>query len=385
MKGNQESMLYTTNATVAALNHVSGFDPLKFLRRTTSRKTGEDVMRLDLRYKKLWFRLACPTGRLKLNALRITEKMAIFEAKVYRDREDAEPLSSYVANCTLDATPGGLYVEAAQEEALDTALSNAGFGIQFADVGSESEEYGSEVSVGAKPEISKLVQTKAEVAEPVQKQPEPVKATLQESAKAEWEAKQAHKKLREQQELDRLAAMSDDDVMQASMNRVSQDTERLTRRNMKLCVMEDVQTECLADPAFARLVMNPKKKMLNCFHYINRKAREYLEQEMKDNDEKSMGGGFGGDVPDELCYQWAREYFRDADAKEDAESEEKFVPKTYNGKTPKAGKKEKSKKTEPKPAVTIAQRTGVEEIVQDFLPIQAAMKPMIPGRFTFHR
>lgn len=185
MKGNQESMLYTTNATVAALNHVSGFDPLKFLRRTTSRKTGEDVMRLDLRYKKLWFRLACPTGRLKLNALRITEKMAIFEAKVYRDREDAEPLSSYVANCTLDTTPGGLYVEAAQEEALDTALSNAGFGIQFADVGSESEEYGSEVPVGAKPEISKLVQTKAEVAEPVQKQPEPVKATPQESAKAD--------------------------------------------------------------------------------------------------------------------------------------------------------------------------------------------------------
>ena len=184
MKGNQESMLYTTNATVAALNHVSGFDPLKFLRRTTSRKTGEDVMRLDLRYKKLWFRLACPTGRLKLNALRITEKMAIFEAKVYRDREDAEPLSSYVANCTLDTTPGGLYVEAAQEEALDTALSNAGFGIQFADVGSESEEYGSEVPVGAKPEISKL-QTKAEVAEPVQKQPEPVKATPQESAKAD--------------------------------------------------------------------------------------------------------------------------------------------------------------------------------------------------------
>lgn len=185
MKGNQEPMLYTTNATVAALNHVPGFDPLKFLRRTISRKTGEDVMRLDLRYKKLWFRLVCPTGRLKLNALRITEKMAIFEAKVYRDREDTEPLSSYVANCTLDATPGGLYVEAAQEEALDTALSNAGFGIQFADVGSESEEYGSEVPVGAKAEIAKPVQLKAEVAEPVQKQPEVVKAVPQEPAKAD--------------------------------------------------------------------------------------------------------------------------------------------------------------------------------------------------------
>lgn len=195
MKGNQEPMLYTTNAAVASLNHVPGFDPLKFLRRTTSRKTGDDVMRLDLRYKKLWFRLACPTGRLKLNALRITEKMAIFEAKIYRDREDAEPLSSYVANCTLDATPGGLYVEAAQEEALDTALSNAGFGIQFADVGSESEEYGSEVPVGAKAEIAKPVQvkaettkpvqTKVEVTESVQKQPEAVKAAPQEPVKAD--------------------------------------------------------------------------------------------------------------------------------------------------------------------------------------------------------
>ena len=195
MKGNQEPMLYTTNAAVASLNHVPGFDPLKFLRRTTSRKTREDVMRLDLRYKKLWFRLACPTGRLNLNALRITEKMAIFEAKVYRDREDAEPLSSNVANCTLDATPGGLYVEAAQEEALDTALSNAGFGIQFADVSSESEEYGSEVPVGAKVEIEKPVQvktetskptqTKVEVAKPVQKQPEAVDASPQEPVKAD--------------------------------------------------------------------------------------------------------------------------------------------------------------------------------------------------------
>lgn len=184
MKGNQEPMLYTTNAAVASLNHVPGFDPLKFLRRTTSRKTGEDVMRLDLRYKKLWFRLACPTGRLKLNALRITEKMAIFEAKVYRDREDAEPLSSYIANCTLDATPGGLYVEAAQEEALDTALSNAGFGIQFADVGSESEEYGSEVPVGAKAEIAKPVHVKTEVTEPAQKQPEVVKTVQEDPIKA---------------------------------------------------------------------------------------------------------------------------------------------------------------------------------------------------------
>ena len=35
---------------------------------------------------------------------------------------------------------------------------------------------------------------------------------------------------------------------------------------------------------------------------------------------------------------------------EDAEPEEKFVPKTYNGKATKAGKKEKPKKAAPKPA-----------------------------------
>ena len=52
-----------------------------------------------------------------------------------------------------------MYKRQAQEEALDTALANAGVGIQFADVGSESEEYGSEVPVGAKAEIAKPVQT----------------------------------------------------------------------------------------------------------------------------------------------------------------------------------------------------------------------------------
>ena len=45
-------------------------------------------------------------------------------------------------------------------------------------------------------------------------------------------------------------------------------------------------------------------------------------------------------------------------AKEDAEPEEKFVPKTYNGKMPKAGKvkKDKPKKAAPKPAPKPANR-----------------------------
>ena len=60
--------------------------------------------------------------------------------------------------------------------------------------------------------------------------------------KAEWDAAQEAKKAAEQEQLDRLKAMSDDEIMEASVKRVSRDTERLTRRNMKECVSEYIQT-----------------------------------------------------------------------------------------------------------------------------------------------
>lgn len=175
--------------------------------------------------------------------------------------------------------------------------------------------------------------------------------------KAEWEAKQAAKKEAEKLQMARVDAMGDDEVMMASMKRVSEDTERLTRRNMKECVSEFVQTKCLEDPAFARMVMRPKKSMVHCLWYINRKAREYIEQEMKDNGEEprnAPGGIYGGDVPDELCYQWAEDYFRDPNAEEDHRDEEKFVPKPYYGgsskkSTPKAKKEKAPQKKAPAP------------------------------------
>jgi len=164
--------------------------------------------------------------------------------------------------------------------------------------------------------------------------------------KAEFDAKQAAKKAAERELLDRLNSMSDQDVMMESMKRVSADTEKLTRRNMKDCVSEHIQTLCLDDPAFARRVMHPGKSMVRCFWYINRKAREFVEQEMKDNDVKPENGVYGSDVPDDLCYQWAVDYFNDPDAKEDHKDEEKFVSKPYVGKTTKS--KGKPKKAEPK-------------------------------------
>ena len=135
--------------------------------------------------------------------------------------------------------------------------------------------------------------------------------------KAEWEARQQAKKAAEQEQLDKLAAMSDDEVMMASTRRIGADTERLTRRNMKECISEHIQTLCLEDPAFARKAMHPRKTMIHCIWYINRKAKEFVEQEMKDNDLKPENGIYGCDVPDDLCYQWAEEYFNDPNAKED--------------------------------------------------------------------
>ena len=167
--------------------------------------------------------------------------------------------------------------------------------------------------------------------------------------KAEWEAR---KKAREEEELfawESAVALEDDALVAASMKRLGDDAERLTRRNMKQCVTEYVQTLCLEDLDFARKAMHPRKTMIRCFRYINRKARDFVKQEMKDNDEKPVNGIYGCDVPDDLCYQWAKEYFWDMDAEEDKENEEKFVPKPYTGKAaPKSKKKAEKKKPEPK-------------------------------------
>jgi len=184
--------------------------------------------------------------------------------------------------------------------------------------------------------------------------------------KAEWEAKKQVREEAEQAAWENAVAMNDDEIMAASMKRIGDDAERLTRRNMKACVAEHIQTLCLEDADFARQVMHPRKNMINCFRYINRKAKAFIEQEMKDNDEKPLTNGvYGGDVPDDLCYMWAEDYFMDLDAEEDKEKEEKFVPKPYAGKpSAKSKKKPEKKKPEPKKPVPVVAKTDDGHIGQ---------------------
>ena len=161
--------------------------------------------------------------------------------------------------------------------------------------------------------------------------------------KAEWEEKQAKKKEKMNQILAEINSMSDDELMNASIKKTGDDIERLTRRNMKLCVNEHIQTLCLENPEFARKTMHPAKSLINCFKYINSKAQEYLKEEMKMTGEKPESGGVGGDVPDDLCYKWAEDYFNDLDAEIDKDKDDKFEPKTFYG----GGSSAKSNKKEP--------------------------------------
>lgn len=151
----------------------------------------------------------------------------------------------------------------------------------------------------------------------------------------------------EQKQDEEFANMSAEDIVRKSMERVRIDTEKLTRRSMKECVAEYVQTLCLEDVEFARMTMDPRKSMAQCFQYINQQAWDYVQDEMKANDVKPGIGrqGYGSDIPDDLCYQWAEDYFRKPLEKED---EKKIIPKSSTGKSDskpaakkKAGNKEK--------------------------------------------
>ena len=122
---NETKTMYHAVPVVSELNRVKGFDPTRFLRKT------KDGPKLDLNVKKLWFRLKYPNGRIKLSALKITDQLAIIEARVFFDKNDTQPVSSFTAQTNNQTTPGGLYIEMAQHNAIDEALSSAGFGIQF--------------------------------------------------------------------------------------------------------------------------------------------------------------------------------------------------------------------------------------------------------------
>ena len=99
-------MSKSENVPIMAQAIPAGFDPLTLLRRMVS-KSGEDVFRLELPYKKLWFRKSHPNGRIYVKPLQLNEKIAIYEAQVFLNRDDNVPFVSYTASVANEGTPDG--------------------------------------------------------------------------------------------------------------------------------------------------------------------------------------------------------------------------------------------------------------------------------------
>lgn len=121
---------------VKSLNHVEGFDPRKYMRQI--QKDGQPIkLYLDVAYRKLWFRLCHPEGKIVKKILKLTDQLAIVEARVYLHHNDPE--DNFIANAlaqkymTADEQFGSKFVELAETAAVGRALSDAGFGLQFAD------------------------------------------------------------------------------------------------------------------------------------------------------------------------------------------------------------------------------------------------------------
>ena len=75
-------MSKSENVPIMVQEIPAGFDPMKLLRKAISAISGEPVLRLELPYKKLWFRKAHPNGRIYVKPLQLNEKIAIYEAQV---------------------------------------------------------------------------------------------------------------------------------------------------------------------------------------------------------------------------------------------------------------------------------------------------------------
>lgn len=175
MKSDNSAVVYNAESTAAGLNRVKGFDPLKYVRST------ENGAVLDLPYQKLWFRLRHPNGKIRIFIKNLSEKIAAVEARVYFDRADSEP----AANCIISGVDAEdkVSVAKAQHDAMEKALSDAGFGLQFISV-NPSGVKAEEKAVTKKAEKPKqpAKEVKPEKAE------EPVKAEIKtETVKAEPE------------------------------------------------------------------------------------------------------------------------------------------------------------------------------------------------------
>ena len=114
------------------------FNPLHYLRENVDEE-GNRSLSLDIKYRKHWFRLVYPGGKI-VSRFSMTEQGVIFEARVYADKADPEDSFLAVGHASRDR--GGpdakayekYFVDWAETMAVGRALTNAGFDVPWVNI-----------------------------------------------------------------------------------------------------------------------------------------------------------------------------------------------------------------------------------------------------------
>ena len=122
-------------AMTTELNMVEGFNPADYARMITD-ADGQQSQYLDVQYRKMWFRLRNPNGKIVKKICSFDGNLAVIEAKIYLDRND--PPENFVSNAFAqrfvdpnNPDYGNRYLESAETAAVGRALADAGYGLQF--------------------------------------------------------------------------------------------------------------------------------------------------------------------------------------------------------------------------------------------------------------
>ena len=87
-------------------------------------------------------------------------------------------------------------------------------------------------------QTAESVEEKSAPPEPTEDEKRRAHEEAEAKRKAEWEAKKRAREEAEQAAWENAVAMDDNQLLQASVKRLGDDAERVTRRNMKQCVTE---------------------------------------------------------------------------------------------------------------------------------------------------
>jgi len=92
-------------------------------------------------------------------------------------------------------------------------------------------------------------------------------------------------------------------------------SERLTVKTMADYVLEHILSCCENDAVLAEKVSQPDKSFMDCIKYIKDRALDWLKEQQKIESSECVNPTIVcGDVPNEICYKWAVDYYNSVPA-----------------------------------------------------------------------